>query len=431
MARIWSHQLPQHVGEKVEIAGWLHNQRQLARVAFILVRDAHGITQVVVEDEAIRKELSTWPDESVVRVSGTLAAVAQAPGGLEIHDAVFELITAAAADLPVELRRPALDVQLPTLLDNAPVTWRHPRQRAFGVIAAASTAGFRETLADLGFTEVHTPKLVGSTTEGGANVFRVDYFGRDAYLAQSPQLYKQVMVGVFERVYEVGPAFRAEPHGTGRHLAEFVSLDAEMGFIEDQTDVMAVLRDAVAGMVESVRERAATATELLTLAPPQVPDEIPVLDFVAAQELAGRLTGEDATGEPDLAPAHERALGEWASSEHGSDFLYVVGYPAAKRPFYTHPDPHREGYTNSFDLIFRGVELVSGGQRLHREEDYLRALEGQDLTPFEGYLQAFRFGMPPHGGFAIGLERFVARLTGRPNVREVTLFPRDLSRLSP
>jgi nondiscriminating aspartyl-tRNA synthetase len=431
VARIWSQELPQHVGEQVEVAGWLHNQRRLARVTFALVRDARGITQVVVEDEVNRKELATWPDESVVRVSGTVAAVAQAPGGLEIHDPAFELISLAAADPPVELRRPALDVQLPTLLDNAPITWRHPRQRAFASIAATSTSGFRDTLAALGFTEIHTPKLVGSTTEGGANVFRVDYFGRDAYLAQSPQLYKQVMVGVFERVYEVGPAFRAEPHGTGRHLAEFVSLDAEIGFIDDHRDVMGVLREAVAGMVEAVRDRAAVAVGLLDIKLPRVPDEIPVLDFVVAQELASRLTGEDATGEPDLAPAHERALGEWVSAEHGSDFIYVVGYPSAKRPFYTHPDPHREGYTNSFDLIFRGVELVSGGQRLHREEDYLRALEGQDLEPFAGYLQAFRFGMPPHGGFAIGLERFVARLTARPNVREVTLFPRDLSRLAP
>lgn len=424
MGRIWSKQLPEHIGEQVEIAGWLHNQRQLARVSFVLVRDASGITQVVVEDDATRTELASWPDESVLRVTGRLDAVPQAPGGLEIHEPSFELISAAAPELPLELRRPELDIQLPTLLDNAPVAWRHPRQRTYAAIAAAATAGFRATLDGKGFTEVHTPKLVGSTTEGGANVFRLDYFGRDAYLAQSPQLYKQVMVGVFERVYEVGPAFRAEPHGTGRHLAEFVSLDVELGFIRDHTDVMAVLRDALAGMIEAVGDRTG-------LAGTKVQDEIPALDFVEAQALAGRLTGEDAAGEPDLAPAHERALGEWAAAEHGSDFLFVTGYPAAKRPFYTHPDPQHPGYTNSFDLIFRGVELVSGGQRLHRYEDYLTALAGQDLAPFAGYLQAFRFGMPPHGGFAIGLERFVARLTGRPNVREVTLFPRDLSRLAP
>jgi nondiscriminating aspartyl-tRNA synthetase len=314
------------------------------------------------------------------------------------------------------------------MLDYGQVTWRHPLQQAKWRLAAASLRGFRNTLDELDFTEIQTPKLVESATESGANVFRVDYFDRSAYLAQSPQFYKQMGVGIFERVYEVGPVFRAEPHDTVRHLAEYVSLDVELGFIEDHRDVLAVLRQVLAGMVDTVNAEAETAVALLKANVPAVPDEIPVIHFREALKLVG--APED---EPDLAPAHERALGAWALEEHGSDFLAVEGYPLAKRAFYTHPEPDNGRWSNSFDLIFRGLELVTGGQRLHRYEDYLAVLEmrGEDLTPYRGYLDTFRHGMPPHGGFAIGLERWVARLVEAENIREVTLFPRDLHRLAP
>jgi nondiscriminating aspartyl-tRNA synthetase len=262
-------------------------------------------------------------------------------------------------------------------------------------------------------------------------VFAVDYFGRPAYLAQSPQFYKQVLVGIFERVYEVGPVFRAEPHDTVRHLAEYVSLDVELGFIEDHREVIGVLRDVVAGMVAGVRERAPEAVALLDVDLPTVPEVLPIVHFREALEIAGAPADE-----PDLAPEHERALSAWALGEHGSELLAVEGYPMRKRPFYTHPQtvPGPDtGHSNSFDLLFRGLELTTGGQRLHRYADYHAALAaaGQDEAPFAAYLEAFRHGMPPHGGFAIGLERWVARLTGAANIREATLFPRDLHRLSP
>src|SRR5262249_23867239 len=299
---------------------------------------------------------------------------------------------------------------------------------------AAAVAGFRATLDARRFVEIQTPKIVGTATESGANVFRLDYFGRPAYLAQSPQFYKQIMVGVFERVYEVGPVFRAEPSDTGRHLTEYASLDVEMGFIEDQREPMGLLRDTVAGMLAAVAERAPREIELLGVAMPAVPVEIPILHFADALELVGKGLGEDVSGEKDLAPAHERFLGEWALAEHGSDFVFVEGYPTAARAFYTHPDPARPGYSRGFDLIFRGVELVSGAQRLHRYGDYVSVLAARgvtDLAPYEGYLDAMRHGMPPHGGWALGLERFVARLVGAANVREVTLFPRDMHRVAP
>lgn len=433
MERTWTSELPGKAGQRVLLKGWLHRLRRLSGVSFLVLRDARGLVQVVVDDPGLAASLSRLHHESILEVEGVVVREPQAPAGVEVRQPNVSVIAAAAAPPPVDLFRPALRAQLPTLLDHAPVTLRHPRRRAVFLVAAASMAGFREALRRQDFVEIQTPKIVGSSTEGGANVFALDYFGRPAFLAQSPQLYKQTMVGVFERVFQVGPAFRAEPHDTPRHLNEFVSLDAEMGFISDHRTVMASLRDAIAGMVDAVGAEAASALELHGAGLPEVPETIPSLHFSEALSLVSAATGEDLSGELDLAPAHESWLGDWARRELSSDFLFVTGYPMAKRPFYTHPDPARPGYSNSFDLLFRGQELVTGGQRLHLYEDYLAALAARGLSqePFAGYLQAFRHGMPPHGGFAIGLERWVARLVGAANIRETTLFPRDLNRLSP
>jgi nondiscriminating aspartyl-tRNA synthetase len=409
-------------GSEVVLEGWVHRRRELSRVTFLVLRDRSGLAQVVLPAAA-----DVPPEETTVRVSGTATPNAQAPGGVELTDAVVELLTEPAEAPPAELWRPSLGVSLPTLLDHAPVLWRHPAQRARWELAAASLRGFRSTLDGLGFTEVATPKIVETATESGANVFTVDYFGRPAYLAQSPQFHKQQLVGVFERVYEVGPVFRAEPHDTVRHLAEYRSLDVELGFIEDHRDVLVVLREVLAGMVAAVASRP-EAVERTGARLPLVPDQLPVIHFADALDLVGAPADE-----PDLAPEHERALGAWALAEHGSELLAVEGYPMAKRPFYTHPQPGDARWSNSFDLLFRGLELVTGGQRLHRASDYDAALRarGEDPAAYDAYLQAFRHGMPPHGGFAIGLERWVARLVEAANVREVTLFPRDLQRLAP
>ncbi|RZU77348.1 nondiscriminating aspartyl-tRNA synthetase [Micromonospora kangleipakensis] len=428
MQRILSTQLTTHVGETVRIAGWVHRRRLLKSVAFLIVRDAAGLAQVVVTDPAVRAELEQLTEETVVEVTGTVVANDTAPAGVELTDPAVRPLSPPAVPPPFDLYRPALTATLPTQLDNAPTALRHPSRSAALRISAAAVAGFRAALDARDFVEIHTPKVVASSTESGANVFALDWFGRPAYLAQSPQFYKQLMVGVFERVYEVGPVFRAEPHDTVRHLAQYTSLDAELGFVADHRDVMRVLRHTLAGMLGAVTERAGGALATLGIEAPEVPAEIPAVHFTEALKIAGAPADE-----PDLAPAHERALGEWARREHGSEFLFVTGYPMAKRPFYTHPDPARPAYSNGFDLLFRGLELVTGGQRLHRYDDYLAALaaRGEPVEPYAGYVDAFRHGMPPHGGFAIGLERFVARLTGAANVREVTAFPRDLHRLTP
>lgn len=412
----------------VRLDGWVHRRRQLARVSFLVVRDRSGLAQVVLPAGA-----AVPPEETPVRVEGIAVANTAAPGGVEVGSATVTALAADADTPPVDLWRPTLDVSLPVLLDQAATTWRHPAHRATWEVAAAALTGFRITLDGEGFTEVHSPKLVEQATESGANVFTVDYFGRPAYLAQSPQFYKQVLTGVFERVYEVGPVFRAEPHDTVRHLAEYVSLDVEIGFVDDHLPVIATMRDVFAGMVEAIATHAAGAVERLGLTLPTVPAAFPLVHFTEALQIAGAALGEDLAAEPDLAPAHERAVGEWALREHGSEFVVVHGYPTAHRAFYSHPDPADPTYSRSFDLLFRGLELVSGAQRLHEYADVLAALtaRGHDPAPYASYLDAFRRGLPPHGGFAIGLERWVARLVEATNIREVTLFPRDLHRLAP
>ena len=396
----------------MRVCGWLASLRRVGAIAFAIVRDGWGTVQAVVPGET---DLAL---ETVISVEGTVFAEPQ----LELRDATIEIISAVTEPAPVALGKKLLNVPLPQLLEHAVIANRHPTRKSVFRIAAAAMRGFRRALDREGFTEIQSPKLVGTATEGGANVFAVRYFDRTAYLAQSPQLYKQVMVGVFERVYEVGPVFRAEPHDTARHINQYTSLDVELGFIASHRDVMAVLTRVLAEMLHEVGEPAVV-----------VPTEIPSIEFVTARELVATALGAHHAGEPDLAPEGERWLGEWARREHGSDFVFVTGYPLAKRPFYTHPDPARPELSNSFDLLFRGTELVTGGQRLHRHGDYLAALaaRGMSAEPIAHYLDAFRFGMPPHGGFAIGLERFVMQLLGLPNIRLATLFPRDLARLAP
>lgn len=433
MERIYTSEVAAHLGERVRLAGWLHALRRLGGINFLVLRDARGMVQVVVDSAEALTMLNGLLPETVLAVEGTVVAEPQAPGGIEVHSPVFEILSPVRDALPFPLNKPEVKAGLPVFLDHAVVGLRHPQKRALFRLSAGIMAGFRATLNSLGFTEVQTPKLVASATESGANVFGVDYFGQRAYLAQSPQFYKQIMVGVFERVYEVGPVFRAEPHDTVRHINEYVSLDVELGFIRDHRDVMAVLTAVIRGILTHLQTHYAAELAALNVTLPLAPSEFPVIYFPDAQQLILDRWGEDCRGEPDLAPQHERWLGEWAR-EQGSDFLFVTGYPMAKRPFYTHPNLADPNYSNSFDLLFRGTELVTGGQRLHLYQSYLDAAAAKgytDLRPFETYFEAFKYGMPPHGGFAIGLERFIMQLLGLDNVRLATLFPRDLNRLAP
>jgi nondiscriminating aspartyl-tRNA synthetase len=433
MEHIRTTQLREHIGARVQLKGWLHQLRALGKINFVLVRDGFGVAQAMTQDASALAPLDGLQNETVLQIAGTVVAEPQAPGGVELHAIAIEVITPVTDAPPLPLNKPALNASLDVFLDHATVALRHPKHRAFFRLSAGVMRAFREFLNDAGFTEIQSPKLVASATESGANVFAVDYFGQRAFLAQSPQFYKQIMVGVFERVYEVAPVFRAEPHDTTRHVNEYISLDVEFGFVVNHLTVMALLNRLIRHILARLQERNATELEIAKIELPIAPEKIPHLHFRDAQQYIFETHGEDCRGEPDLTPQHERWLGAWAREQHNSDFLFVTGYPMVKRPFYTHPDPANPTYSNSFDLLFRGTELVTGGQRLHLYADYLSALARAHLptAPFEYYLEPMKHGMPPHGGFAIGLERFVMQLAGLANLREATLFPRDLKRLTP
>jgi nondiscriminating aspartyl-tRNA synthetase len=432
MQRVRSVEVAAHVGHRVRVIGWLQSLRRLGAISFVTLRDGAGTLQAVA-DAARLAPLAGAHAESVIAIAGEVAAAPQAPGGVELRDVAIDVVAAAGEPPPVQLAKKLANVPLPALLDHAVVANRFPQRRAIFRIGAAAMRGFRAALDADGFVEIQSPKLVETATEGGANVFTVDYFGRPAYLAQSPQLYKQIMVGVYERVYEVGPVFRAEPHDTARHINQYTSLDVELGFIADHLDVMAQLTGTLRGMLAEVAAACPAELALLGAQLPAVPAAIPRLHFTDALDLLAAPLGDAIRGEPDLPPAGERWLGDWARTHHGSDWLFITGYPMRKRPFYTHADPARPEHSRSFDLLFRGTELVTGGQRLHRHADYLAALTARGLSPapIAAYLDAFRHGMPPHGGFAIGLERFLMQLLDLPNIRLAVLFPRDLTRLSP
>lgn len=433
MGRTLAAELGQHVGQRVCVQGWLHALRKMGDVNFLVVRDRTGLIQAVTSEDDL-KPLDGLQMESVIQVEGKVVVAPSAPGGYELYYNVVSVISPVMAPLPFSLHKNRIRASQPVFLDHAVIGHRHLKQRAILRLAAGIMRGFRETLHARDFVEVQTPKLVASATESGANVFAVEYFGQTAYLAQSPQFYKQIMVGVFERVYEVGPVFRAEKHATRRHTNEYVSLDVEFGFIENHFTVMALLTDLIRGILDHLRAQYAAELTLLEADLPTVGQTIPHVHITDGQQLlTDRYGMTDAIGASDLTPEHERLLGQWAQEEHGSAFLFVTGYPMVKRPFYTHPDPERPAYSRSFDLLFRGTELVTGGQRLHRYEDYVNAAQayGYDLEPFETYFEAFKHGMPPHGGFAIGLERFLMQLLDLDNIRLATLFPRDLSRLTP
>ena len=432
--RIRTTKAGEYVGQRVRLAGWVHRLRRLGAINFLVLRDGYGLFQAVIDDEARLEPLNGLQTETVIELEGLVVAEPQAPGGLELHDCQIEVITPVTETLPFEINKKVLKPGLDVFLDHAPVGLRHPQKHATFRLFSGVLAGFRASLTEQGFTEIQTPKLVGTATESGANVFAVDYFQQRAYLAQSPQFYKQTMVGVFERVFEVGPVFRAEPHSTSRHINQYTSLDAEMGFIRDHRDVMHVLTNVIRRIVcalgEGYRRELA---QVQAPALPAIPDTIPSIKFREGQAIIQKAFGEDCRAENDLSPQHERWLCQWAQETYGSELLFVTHYPTSKRPFYTMPDPEDPEHTYSFDLLFRGTEIVTGGQRVHRYEQLLDHAARWKIDPdlIAGYLEAFRYGMPPHGGFGMGAERLTLMLVGGSNLRETTLFPRDMKRLSP
>jgi nondiscriminating aspartyl-tRNA synthetase len=428
MPRTLSSEVAEHIGEPVTVKGWLHNVRSLGGVVFALVRDRTGLMQAVTEDAADADLLRGLGSESVVSISGRVAQEPRAPGGVEVRIERIEVIACVEKALPLEINKALISAGLETQLNHRAVSLRSPRARAIFRVQHEVTLSFSEFLAGQGFTCIHTPKLVSAAAEGGADVFEVDYFGRPVYLAQSPQLYKQMLVGVYERVFEIAPAYRAEKHDTARHTNEFTSLDLELGFIESHEDVMEVENAWLCYLATRLRERCEEEFEVLGARIPEVPERIPRARLSEVQAAIGRCGGE-----PDLDPEGERLASAWAHDRFGCEWLFVTHYGVEKRPFYTMPDPEAPHLTRSFDLLFRGWETTTGGQRLHRIEDYrakLRAI-GSDSESYDFYLAAFEYGLPPHGGLGAGLERLTARLLDLRNVREANLFARDRTRVSP
>ena len=348
-------------------------------------------------------------------------------GDVEI-EVVDVVILSEAEEIPFDKDA---ELNLDVYLDNLPLTLRSKKARSIFGVQSTITNSFRNFLTSKDFVEFQPPKLIGEDAEGGANSFDVDYFGHTAHLAQSPQLYKQIMVGVFERVFSIGNVYRAEKHSTSRHLNEYTSIDFEMGFIEDHTDVMRMLSDVLVHVMNDLREKNQKDFNLLNAEIPEVPSEIPSMKLREAQAIIKEKFGEDCSNEPDLEPQHERWLCEYAKKDFDSDFIFITHFPASKRPFYTHKDEDNPEYTKGFDLLFRGVELVTGAQRVHDYEKLVEAMREKNLNPddFQFYLQAFKYGMPPQGGIGLGLERLTAKLLGLKNVKEATLFPRDLNRI--
>lgn len=429
MSRVLVRQLKNHLGQSVTVKGWIAKIRDLGGIKFLLLRDLSGLVQVVVENETA----CDLKIETVVCIEGSVAEAPNVIGGVEIHARSLGVISQVDYDLlPFEVNRDTIPAGLDTVLNHRMLSLRNERVRAVFKVQHQIVSAFRDFFSANHFTEIQTPKLVASGTEGGTELFAVEYFNRKAYLAQSPQLYKQMMVGSgLERVYEVGHAYRAELHDTVRHMNEYVSLDVEMGFIEDENDLMTIETEFLKSLFNRLQQQCPEALALFGVELPVI-DTIPRLELAEARQIL-RQQYEKQSPPGNLDPEGERLLSSHVKKEFGSDFVFITKYPVAKRPFYAMPDKGNCELTNSFDLLYKGLEITTGGQRIHSYQ-YLKeniAKFGLNPDSFGYYLDCFKYGMPPHGGFAIGLERLTMKILGLTNIREATLLPRDRARLEP
>ena len=419
-------------GKTIKVNGAVHTIRDMGDVAFVVLRKREGLLQCVYEEGVTKFDLKTLKEAATVEVEGVLAKEDRAPNGVELRLNTIRILSEPTEQMPLQISKWKLKTSLEAKLNYRPVSLRNVRERAKFRIQEGLVRGFRDFLYEQGFTEIHTPKIVARGAEGGSNVFKLDYFNKKAELGQSPQFYKQTMVGVFDRVFEVAPVFRAEKHNTKRHLNEYTGLDFEMGYIDDFTDIMAMETGFLQHMVEILKKEYSTELEILKVKLPEV-EKIPAVTFTEAKRLASEKYGTQIKNPYDLEPEEEHLIGRYFKEEYGADFVFVTHYPSKKRPFYAMDDPTDPKVTLSFDLLFRGLEVTTGGQRIHSYTELMEKIEkrGMDTEGMEQYLSTFKHGMPPHGGLGIGLERMTMQLLEEENVREVSLFPRDMSRLVP
>jgi len=424
-------------GKLVKIAGWTQTIRAHGKIVFFDLRDRSGILQVVfIPGSPAYEEMKKIKPEWVVEITGKINKRPDKMVNENIETGNVELeakeikVLAKSDPAPFDYTEKDLQVSLPTLFDQRPLTIRNEKVKAIFKLGDVVLDSFRRTLKEMDFTEFQSPNIVPTVAEGGAEIFKIDYYKYKAYLTQSPQLYKQIMLGAFERVFTIAHVFRAEPSVTTRHLSEYVSLDAELAFIESWEDIMDVCEKIVNDMVKNVQKNCKKELELHEAKEPKV-GKIPRIKMREAQEIIFKRTKRNHRKESDLDPEDEKEISKWALEEHKSDFVFITHYPTKKRPFYTYPDPKDKDYTLSFDLLFRGLEIVTGGQRIN---DYKQLTDnikkwGNDLNNFSFYLQTFKYGLPPEGGFAMGHERIVKQYLGLTNLREATPFPRDMERI--
>lgn len=435
MHRTFSIELSRLIGKKVIIRGWLHTLRSLGKVSFLIVRDMKGFSQVVVEDKELLRKLSHLQSGSVLKVEGEVSASSQAQSGVEIVRPTITVEVVIHEPPVIEYYKPEIPSDLEFILDHRPIALRNVQIQAVFKIQAEIAHAYRLYMHDkVEAVEYFAPNIIGASSEGGAEFFNVDYFGYTATLAQSSQLYKQIMVGVNERVYALMPFFRAEPSHTSRHLAEGKQLEFEMGFFEHWHEIMDVQEGCIKFIIKHIH--ATCAKELTSLgnqiidAPENVP--FPRITFAEAQQLYFERTGVDERHESDLSPAAERELCAYAKEKHGTDLIFITDWMTSKRPFYAFPKEEDPNLTNTFDLLCAGTEITSGGQRRHTYCSMVEGIRMKEMDPenFEDYLSIFKYGMPPHGGFGMGLERLTMTILKLKNIREVSLFPSDTKRIA-
>ena len=419
-------------GQTISVNGAVHTVRDMGEVAFVVLRKREGLLQCVYEEGVTAIDLKELKEGAAIEVSGVLNKEDRAPGGFEIRMKEVKILSEPTESLPLPIAKWKMNTSLEAKLNHRAVALRNIRERATFRIQEGICRGFREFMTSQGFTEIHTPKIGAKSAEGGANLFKLQYFHRPAVLAQSPQFYKQMMVGVFDRVFETGPVFRAEKHNTKRHLNEYTSLDFEMGFIDSFMDICKMETAMLQYVIELLKKDYAKEIALLKIELPNV-EKIPFVRFDEAKRLIAEKYDRQIRSPHDLEPEEEALIGEYFKSEYGADFVFVTHYPSKKRPFYAMDDPENKEFTLSFDLLFRGLEITTGGQRIHDYETLLKKIaeKGMDIEGMEDYLDCFKYGMPPHGGLGIGLERLTMKMIGEDNVREACLFPRDMTRLKP
>ncbi len=425
-------QLKEHIGEEISIKGSIYKIRKMKGFAFVLIRTPQSIVQGIYTEETAKDSIETLKEESCCIIYAKVVAEERAKMGYELHLTNIRVLSEPKETSPIVINGKQVDTSIEKLLDFRPVTLRNEKERSIFRIQNAITDGMRRFFVRHNFTEIHSPKLVSSGAEGGANIFRLDYFGKEAYLAQSPQFYKQMMVGVYERVFEIGPVFRAEKHDTSRHLNEYTGVDFEMGYIESFEDIMQTETELLKEAMQSVKENCPYEISLLCVQIPEITN-IPSIRFHKAKEWIAEAFCRPIRDYEDFEPEEEKLLCSLVKEKYGSDFIFVTHYPSKKRPFYSMDDPEHPEVTLSFDLLFRGMEVTTGGQRIHKyEEQYKKIMErGMNPEAFQSYLMMHKYGMPPHGGLGIGLERLTCKLLDMDNVRYASLFPRDINRLVP